>query len=65
MLNLNLTEPQRDALLSGLRLLQGALDRGEVTPNDGDVGDILTCSGSHEGMTSDEIDSFIENTLNS
>ncbi|TAN25152.1 MAG: hypothetical protein EPN31_15845 [Castellaniella sp.] len=65
MLKLTLNEPQRDAVMAGLRLLQRALDLGEVAPNDGNVGDILTCSGRHEGMTSDQIDSFIENTLNS
>ncbi|QWF18684.1 hypothetical protein [Lysobacter capsici] len=51
---------ERDAILAGLRLLQFSLDAGTVTPNDGDVGDILTCSGEHAGMTAEEIDLFCE-----
>ena len=47
-----------NAVLAGLRLLQKALDDGEVTPNDGDIGDILTNSGSHPGLTAEEIDNM-------
>lgn len=54
------TAKERDAILAGLRLLQFSLDAGTVTPNDGDVGDILTCSGDHDGMTAEEIDLFCE-----
>jgi hypothetical protein len=44
-----------DATLAALRLLATALHKGEVAPDDGDVGDILTCSGDHPGLTSEEV----------
>lgn len=47
---------QSDAIIAGLRLLQASLKERLVTPNDGDIGDILTSSGEHEGLTVDEID---------
>jgi hypothetical protein len=49
-----------DAVLAGLRLLQSALDAGTVTPNDGDIGDVLTCSGDHGGLTAAQIDELCE-----
>jgi hypothetical protein len=51
----NVTTPQRDAILAGLRLLAVALTKGEVEPNDGDIGSILTNAGGHEGMSPDDI----------
>lgn len=57
---MQLSKKQSDAILAGLRLLQASLDGGLVRPNDGDIGDILTDTGSHEGMTAAEIDSFCE-----
>lgn len=59
-----MSEPDktRDAILAGLRLLQHSLDTGAVTPDDGDIGDILTCGGEHEGMTATEIDAYCEQT---
>lgn len=54
------SKKQFDAILAGLRLLQTSLDNRLVLPNDGDIGDILTDTGSHEGMTAAEIDSFCE-----
>lgn len=61
---MDLTQRERDALWAGLRLLQASLDRAPgaylVMPDDGDIGDILTCSGDHAGMTADEIETFIE-----
>lgn len=53
---LQVTSPQFDAIIAGLRLLQSSLDRGDVAPDDGDVGDILTCNGDHAGLTAAEID---------
>lgn len=51
--------PLLDAVLAGLRLLQNALEEGEVSPNDGDLGDILTNSGQHPGMTAEEIEDVV------
>lgn len=50
-----LNGPQYDALLAGVRLLAGALGEGMVNPDDGDVGDILTNSGEHPGLTASEV----------
>lgn len=62
--NITISGPERDAILAGLRLLQCGLDRREgyyaVSPNDGDVGDILTNSGEHPGMTAEEIDGLCD-----
>jgi len=48
-----------DAIIAGLRLLQTSLKDRLVIPNDGDIGDILTNSGDHEGLTVDEIDALL------
>jgi hypothetical protein len=49
-----------DAVLAALRHLAVSLaadesDAGRVRPNDGDIGDILTCSGEHAGLTAEQI----------
>lgn len=61
MSELDLSRKDFDAVLAGLRLLQCALDSGEVEPNDGDVGNILTCDGDHEGLDAAGIDALCEN----
>lgn len=64
---IQITERQRDAIWAGLRLLQCSLDKRPghhpVEPDDGDIGDILTCSGAHAGLSADEIDAFIDDVL--
>lgn len=64
---IHITERQRDAIWAGLRLLQAGLEKipgfCEVSPDDGDLGDILTNSGKHQGMTSEEIEEFIDQVL--
>ena len=49
------TAAEDDAIIAGLRLLQCSLEKQPghhpVEPNDGDVGDILTNSGEHAGLT--------------
>ena len=55
-----LMKKQLDAILAGLRLLQTSLENRLVLPNDGNIGDILTDAGSHDGMTAAEIDVFCE-----
>lgn len=52
-----------DAIITGLRLLQTSLKDGLVIPNDGDIGDILTNCGDHEGPTIDEIDALLANSF--
>lgn len=52
---LRLTQPEYDAMLAGLRLLARALQTRQVTPDDDDVGSILTNSGEHAGLTSDDV----------
>jgi DNA-binding Xre family transcriptional regulator len=49
-----------DAVLAGLRLLQTALEQRLVLPEDGDIGDILTNSGKHSGLSVAEIDELCE-----
>ena len=61
---MKLTQPQHSAILAALRLLQQALENGTVEPDDGDLGDILTCGGEHAPMTVEDIDVFIEETFN-
>lgn len=54
------TKQQFSAILAGLRLLQASLDNRTVYPNDANINDILTDGGTHQGMTSAEIDSLCE-----
>lgn len=54
---------QFDAILAGLRLLQSSLDSGAVKPNDGDIGDILTCDGDHAGLSAAEVDALANSLL--
>jgi hypothetical protein len=51
---------QLDTIRAGIRLLQSNLEKGLVLPNDGDIGDILTCSGEHDGLSVDEIEELYE-----
>lgn len=64
---LHITERQRDAIWTGLRLLQAGLEKTpgfkDVSPDDGDLGEILTNAGKHRGMTSEEIEEFIDQVL--
>lgn len=66
--NFRRDEKRRDAILAGLRLLQCGMEKREgyhpVEPNDGDVGDILTNSGLHSGLSVEEIDEYC-NEINS
>lgn len=57
---LTLSAQQLDAVLAGLRCLQVALESGSVSPDDGDIGDILTNGQTHPGLTADEIDKLCE-----
>ncbi|WP_241299401.1 hypothetical protein [Burkholderia stabilis] len=40
-----------DAPITSLRLLERNMENGKVSPNDGNLGDILTCSGDHRGLS--------------
>ena len=42
-----LTREQKDAVYAALRYLATGLGRGDVRPNDGDAGDVLTNGGKH------------------
>lgn len=55
MITLELTQEQYDAALAGARLLARALKAGDLEPNDGDIGDILTNSGAHAGLSAQAI----------
>lgn len=59
-MKLNIESTEYDAILAGLRLLQIALESGDVGPNDGDIGDILTCGGGHAGLTVEQIETLID-----
>ena len=58
LLNINVSSAEQDAILAGLRMLMQARDSGTVTPNDGDIGDILTCGGDHAGLDAEDIDAL-------
>ncbi|WP_439126259.1 MAG: hypothetical protein ACNJA3_28230 (plasmid) [Pseudomonas rhizophila] len=49
-----------DAVLAALRLLGASMMGGLVRPGDGDIGDILTDSGTHEGLTTEGVDALCE-----
>lgn len=51
----SVTPEQFDAILAGLRLLAREVDAGNVARNDGDIGEIWTNSGEHDGLAYDEI----------
>lgn len=66
-----LNRRERDVLAAALRLLAKCLENGAtdatgedvggatcVQPNDGDIGDIMTSSGDHRGMSIEEVDAF-------
>lgn len=44
-----------DAVLAGLRLLARELADGRVSPDDNDIGQILTCDMAHPGLGADAI----------
>ncbi len=59
-MKIELTTPEFNAVLAGLRLLATALLMGEVSADDGGVGDIL--ADSDEGhLDADEIDTLADN----
>ena len=62
---------ERDVIAAALALLGHCMENSRrvaaggdagaailVEPNDGDIGDIMTCSGKHRGMTMEEVDAF-------
>lgn len=46
---------QECAVLAGLRLLADSLARGQITPNDGGVGNLLTNCGDHDALTAEQV----------
>ncbi|MFW6855328.1 hypothetical protein ACODYM_28975 [Burkholderia gladioli] len=58
---IDVTTAQHSAIAAALRLLAQVVSHGEagvhvtVTPNDSDIGDILTCSGQHLALSNAEI----------
>ncbi|PWJ72674.1 hypothetical protein C7441_1314 [Pseudaminobacter salicylatoxidans] len=54
---IGVTAQERDALLTGLRLLQLALARSDIDPS---LGDILTNDGAHAGLDLNRIDALCE-----
>ncbi|QHF00422.1 hypothetical protein LCG56_28950 (plasmid) [Pseudomonas cannabina pv. alisalensis] len=49
-----------DAVLAALRLLAASMMGGLVRPGDGDIGEILTDSGTHAGLTAEGVDQLCE-----
>lgn len=49
--SLDFSGPENDAIIAALRLLQVALEEKTVAPDDGNIGEILTNSGEHDGLT--------------
>jgi hypothetical protein len=54
---LGITVIERDAVLAGLRLLQEALERDDLSPL---VRDIYTNGEDHDGLTIDQINTLCE-----
>lgn len=52
-----------NALIASLRLLSAAMSGGLVKPNDGDIGDVLTDSGTHEGLNAEQIHNLCDRIL--
>jgi len=52
-----------NALIASLRLLSAAMSGGLVKPNDGDIGDVLTDSGTHEGLNAEQIHDLCDRIL--
>jgi hypothetical protein len=59
------SEAERDAVYAALRYLATGLNRIDplVTPNDGDIGDILTNSGAHAGLTGEQVHDLCDELL--
>ena len=51
------------AIVAALRLLAASMDKGLVRPNDGDIGDILTSSGSVPPLSADEVAAMCDKIL--
>ncbi|MGF6604020.1 hypothetical protein P3T23_008775 [Paraburkholderia sp. GAS448] len=62
---MRVTRRQYDAIVASLRLLERQMEKGAVSPNDGDVGDIMTCSGDHQGLSLEELTLFCDAILDS
>lgn len=60
---MRVTRRQYDAIVTSLRLLGREMEKGAVSPNDGDLGDIMTCSGNHQGMSLEEVTLFCDAVL--
>lgn len=63
-LDISMSAQERDALLAALKLLEGALKRRLVIPNDGNIGDLLTNGGEHEGLTPQKIADLADRIVN-
>ncbi|SKB50955.1 hypothetical protein [Luteibacter sp. 22Crub2.1] len=61
MYSIKCTSTEFNALIAGLRLLAVAMDKGEVTPEDGDIGSILSSDG--DALDADGISEFCDELL--
>lgn len=61
--NVDLNTLEVDAIAAALRALGNNVATGKVTPNDGDIGDILTSNGSHEGLNAVQIHALCDRLL--
>lgn len=60
MYTITVTSEEYNAVIAGLRLLQNALENSTVRPDDGDIGDILTNTGSEQPLTIAQINELVE-----
>jgi hypothetical protein len=58
-----LSSPQFDAIVAALRYLAREMERNHVSPNDGDIGNILTNDGEHAGLSIEQIDALCDALL--
>lgn len=57
MPKINITDMERDAILCGLRILQGSLENGLIT---GELWDLYTNGDEHEGLDIQDINDLCE-----
>ncbi len=63
MTNITLNRSEFDATIAALRLLATAIESKSVSPNDGDIGDILTNLGEHDGLNETEVHNLADQLL--
>lgn len=56
---------KQDAIIAALIHLASSMEDGEVVKDDGDIGAILTCDGTHEGLDAGDLRDLAAGILDS